>query len=90
MTDDVDLDARIATLDLEGKVRLLTGATMFTLQSDDSIGLGAMAFSDGPTGVRGLEFVGDDAARANSLAHDVHRWRLRRPSLGPRDGDALH
>jgi beta-glucosidase len=56
--DDADLDARIATLDLERKVRLLTGATMFTLRGDESIGLEPMAFSDGPTGVRGLEFTG--------------------------------
>ena len=83
MTDDVDLDARIAALDLQGKVRLLTGATMFTLQSEDSIGLGTMAFSDGPTGVRGLEFVGGDevallpnatliaSAWDEDLAHEV-------------------
>ncbi|KRF35570.1 beta-glucosidase [Terrabacter sp. Soil810] len=83
MTDDTDLDARIAALDLEGKVRLLTGATMFTLQGDDSIGLGTMAFSDGPTGVRGLEFVGGDevalmpnatliaSAWDEDLAHEV-------------------
>src|SRR6478609_8817556 len=58
MTDDATLDARIAALDLESKVRLLTGATMFTLQGEDSVGLEELAFSDGPTGVRGLEFVG--------------------------------
>ena len=83
MTDDVDLDTRIATLDLGTKVRLLTGATMFTLQGEDSIGLGEMAFSDGPTGVRGLEFVGGDevallpnatliaSAWDEDLAHEV-------------------
>ncbi|KRB47525.1 beta-glucosidase [Terrabacter sp. Root181] len=83
MTDDTDLDARITALDLEAKVRLLTGATMFTLQGDDSIGLGTMAFSDGPTGVRGLEFVGGDevalmpnatliaSAWDEDLAHEV-------------------
>lgn len=54
----MDLDARIGRLNLERKVRLLTGASMFTLRGDDEIGLGEMAFSDGPTGVRGLEFTG--------------------------------
>ena len=45
-------------LDLAAKVRLLTGATLFTLYGEDRIGLRPMAFSDGPTGVRGLEFTG--------------------------------
>ena len=45
-------------LDLRAKVRLLTGATLFTLYGEDRIGLRPMAFSDGPTGVRGLEFTG--------------------------------
>jgi beta-glucosidase len=55
-----DLPALVARLDLETKVRLLTGATSFTLHGEDSIGLAPMAFSDGPTGVRGLKFVGGD------------------------------
>ncbi len=50
-------DDLIATLDLAAKVRLLTGASMFTLCGDDRIGLAPMAFSDGPTGVRGLAFT---------------------------------
>ena len=56
--DDAGLEARLAKLDLKGKVRLLTGASMFTLHGDESIGLEPMAFSDGPTGVRGLDFTG--------------------------------
>jgi beta-glucosidase len=52
------LDERLARLTLERKVRLLTGASMFTLRGDDEIGLAPMAFSDGPTGVRGLDFTG--------------------------------
>lgn len=55
-----DFSPLVARLDLETKVRLLTGATSFTLHGDDSIGLAPMAFSDGPTGVRGLKFVGGD------------------------------
>lgn len=55
-----DLPALVAELDLETKVRLLTGATSFTLHGEDAIGLAPMAFSDGPTGVRGLKFAGGD------------------------------
>ncbi|GAB3441295.1 glycoside hydrolase family 3 C-terminal domain-containing protein [Phycicoccus ginsengisoli] len=55
-----DLAALVSQLDLETKVRLLTGATSFTLHGEDSIGLAPMAFSDGPTGVRGLKFTGGD------------------------------
>ncbi len=55
-----DYPALVATLDLATKVRLLTGATSFTLHGDDSIGLAPMAFSDGPTGVRGLKFTGGE------------------------------
>ena len=49
--------ALLARLDLRTKVRLLTGETAFTLWGEDSIGLAPKAFSDGPTGVRGLKFT---------------------------------
>jgi beta-glucosidase len=55
-----DLPALVSRLDLSTKVRLLTGATSFTLHGEESIGLAPMAFSDGPTGVRGLKFTGGD------------------------------
>jgi beta-glucosidase len=48
----------IASLDLPAKVRLLTGGDIFTLAAEPSIGLGTVALSDGPTGVRGLKFSG--------------------------------
>jgi beta-glucosidase len=48
----------VARLDLRTKVRLLTGATTFTLSPEPSIGLGELRLSDGPTGVRGLTFSG--------------------------------
>jgi beta-glucosidase len=57
MTAD-DHSALIKSLDLAAKVRLLTGATAFTLAPEPSIGLGELRFSDGPTGVRGLKFSG--------------------------------
>jgi beta-glucosidase len=53
-----EFDTLIKSLDLPAKVRLLTGASIFTLASEESIGLRAMNFSDGPTGVRGLKFHG--------------------------------
>jgi beta-glucosidase len=48
----------VRELDLEVKVELLTGAAAFSLHGNDAIGLRPMIFSDGPTGVRGSEFVG--------------------------------
>ena len=45
-------------LDLHDKVQLLTGAAAFSLHGNEAIGLRPMIFSDGPTGVRGSEFVG--------------------------------
>ena len=52
------IDQAIGRLDLPTKVRLLTGASMFALHGEPSIGLQPMVFSDGPNGVRGTEFVG--------------------------------
>ncbi len=51
-------DELIGSLDLPAKIKLLTGATMFTLWPEPSIGLAELRLSDGPTGVRGLEFSG--------------------------------
>ncbi len=53
-----DVTALIGQLDLPTKVRLLTGATLFTLAPHEPIGLGEVRLSDGPTGVRGLQFQG--------------------------------
>jgi beta-glucosidase len=53
-----DHAALIKSLDLTAKVALLTGATSFTLAPNESIGLGEVRLSDGPTGVRGLKFSG--------------------------------
>ena len=55
--DDVIAKA-VRELDLEDKVKLLTGAAAFSLHGDEAIGLRSIIFSDGPTGVRGSEFVG--------------------------------
>jgi beta-glucosidase len=53
-----DYDVLIAKLDLPAKVRLLTGASAFTLAPEPEIGLAELRMSDGPTGVRGLKFSG--------------------------------
>src|ERR1700712_1225534 len=53
-----DYEVLIKSLDLATKIRLLTGATSFTLAPEPSIGLGELRLSDGPTGVRGLKFSG--------------------------------
>jgi beta-glucosidase len=55
--DDVIIRAT-REFDLEDTVQLLTGAAAFSLHGNDTVGLRPMIFSDGPTGVRGSEFVG--------------------------------
>ncbi|MFI7481824.1 glycoside hydrolase family 3 C-terminal domain-containing protein [Kocuria sp. M1R5S2] len=51
----------LGRLSLAEKVHLLTGETAFTLPGHEGIGLAPLAFSDGPTGVRGQKFVGGEA-----------------------------
>ncbi|MFJ2032841.1 glycoside hydrolase family 3 C-terminal domain-containing protein [Streptosporangium sp. NPDC087985] len=48
-----ELDRLVEKLDLERKVRLLTGATVWSTHAEPGIGLRAMVASDGPVGVRG-------------------------------------
>ncbi|MFC7327448.1 glycoside hydrolase family 3 C-terminal domain-containing protein [Marinactinospora rubrisoli] len=52
------IEAAIAALDLQRKVRLLTGAALFSLWPEPAIGLAGLRLSDGPTGVRGDTFTG--------------------------------
>ena len=48
-----DLDRLVDKLDLESKVRLLTGATVWRIPAEPAVGLEPMVTSDGPAGVRG-------------------------------------
>jgi beta-glucosidase len=56
MTEQVD--AAVASITLQDKVRLLSGAENFRLHGDDRIRLDPIVLSDGPTGVRGDVVVG--------------------------------
>ena len=51
--DEDELRSRTANLDLEQKVRLMTGADIWALHPEPAIGLRRMVTSDGPAGVRG-------------------------------------
>ncbi|MGW4207293.1 glycoside hydrolase family 3 C-terminal domain-containing protein [Lentzea sp. NPDC004789] len=54
----MDIEKAIKSLDLPGKVRLLTGSAFFALWPEPEIGLAPLKLSDGPTGVRGAELRG--------------------------------
>jgi beta-glucosidase len=58
----IDVDKAISALALPAKVRLLTGAALFTLHPEPEIGLAELVLSDGPTGVRGTAFTGGPIA----------------------------
>ncbi|WP_280312884.1 glycoside hydrolase family 3 C-terminal domain-containing protein [Nocardia abscessus] len=50
---DDRIEELLAKLDLQGKLRLISGAGLFRLAGDPAIGLAEMPISDGPSGVRG-------------------------------------
>lgn len=50
------IEAALTALDLEQKVRLLTGAGFWRTHAEPAIGLREMVLSDGPAGVRGERF----------------------------------
>jgi beta-glucosidase len=56
-SDAVDVVERlVASLDLDVRVRLLTGAGYWITHAEPAIGLRAMVLSDGPVGVRGQQW----------------------------------
>ncbi|WP_369252746.1 glycoside hydrolase family 3 C-terminal domain-containing protein [Geodermatophilus amargosae] len=50
---DAEIDVLLEKLDLEAKVRLLSGASVWTTAPVPEVGLRSMTVSDGPIGVRG-------------------------------------
>ncbi|MCF6474656.1 glycosyl hydrolase [Nonomuraea sp. MG754425] len=60
----MDLDELIARLDLPAKIRLLTGAGMWSLPPLPEIGLDRLVMSDGPIGVRGEQWSAADPSIA--------------------------
>ncbi|MEO3929196.1 glycoside hydrolase family 3 C-terminal domain-containing protein [Micromonosporaceae bacterium B7E4] len=62
--DDAVRERALAALDLETKVRLLSGQDFWTLPAVPSIGLGSLVMSDGPVGVRGVCWTPDDPSTA--------------------------
>ncbi|GAA0824394.1 glycoside hydrolase family 3 C-terminal domain-containing protein [Streptosporangium amethystogenes subsp. fukuiense] len=60
----MDIEELIGKLDLGTKVRLLTGADMWSLPALPQIGLARLVMSDGPIGVRGEEWSSDDPSIA--------------------------
>lgn len=59
-----EIDRALAALDLETKVRLLSGQDMWTLPGIPEIGLDSFVMSDGPIGVRGVAWTPDDPSVA--------------------------
>lgn len=55
-----DESGLVARLTLEQKVRLLTGADSWALHGESAVGLRPIIFSDGPAGVRGAHFDGNN------------------------------
>ncbi|GAA4713662.1 beta-glucosidase family protein [Phytohabitans rumicis] len=49
-----DIEAALRSLDLETKVRLLSGQDFWTLPAIPEIGLRSLVMSDGPVGIRGI------------------------------------
>ncbi|MEU4835714.1 glycoside hydrolase family 3 C-terminal domain-containing protein [Streptosporangium sp. NPDC023615] len=60
----MDIEELIGKLDLGAKVRLLTGADMWSLPALPGIGLGPLVMSDGPIGVRGERWSPGDPSIA--------------------------
>ncbi|MEV4244757.1 glycoside hydrolase family 3 C-terminal domain-containing protein [Streptosporangium canum] len=60
----MNIESLIGRLDLSAKVRLLTGADMWSLPALPEIGLRRLVMSDGPIGVRGEQWSSSDPSIA--------------------------
>ncbi|MFI6767962.1 beta-glucosidase [Streptomyces sp. NPDC050355] len=58
------VERALAALDLDTKVRLLSGQDMWTLPAVPGIGLRSLVMSDGPIGVRGRQWSAEDPSIA--------------------------
>ncbi|WP_143677376.1 glycoside hydrolase family 3 protein, partial [Streptomyces scabiei] len=65
LPDDIELSARVRALDLESKLRLLTGSNVWRLPAEPRLGLSSVTMSDGPQGVRG---TGEEPGATGLLA----------------------
>ncbi|MGH2930554.1 MAG: glycosyl hydrolase, partial [Solirubrobacteraceae bacterium] len=73
------IQALVARLDLEQKVRLLTGYTTWTVPGEPAIGLRSIVVSDGPAGVRGTAWdERDSSASLPSPTAIAAAWDLDR------------
>ncbi|MCX5449197.1 beta-glucosidase family protein [Streptomyces nigrescens] len=81
------VERALATLDLDTKVRLLSGQDMWTLPAVPAIGLRSLVMSDGPVGVRGQEWnAGDPSVALPSPTALAATWD---PELARRAGHLL-
>jgi beta-glucosidase len=75
--DKPDVEALVARLNLEQKVRLLSGQDWWTLAPEPAIGLRSVALSDGPVGVRGTRHdETDPSANLPSATAIAASWDL--------------
>ncbi|MCW7984128.1 beta-glucosidase [Streptomyces platensis subsp. clarensis] len=81
------VERALAALDLDTKVRLLSGQDMWTLPAVPAIGLRSLVMSDGPVGVRGQEWnAGDPSVALPSPTALAATWD---PELARRAGHLL-
>ncbi|MCR8573010.1 beta-glucosidase [Streptomyces sp. Isolate_219] len=81
------VERALAALDLDTKVRLLSGQDMWTLPAVPAIGLRSLVMSDGPIGVRGQEWnAGDPSVALPSPTALAATWD---PELARRAGHLL-
>jgi len=81
------IQACLASLTLERKVGLLTGASFWSTRPEPSIGLRSMVFSDGPSGVRGVMW--DERVPSLNLPSATALAASWDPDLAYRYGAAL-